>query len=205
MNIKIVLLGIFCVGILNSSAQVRLQNPSFEGQPGQDGSLPSGWLSCKRGSTPDILPGAWGVYLEPSDGKTFLGLITREDGSWESISQHLSTPMQANECYLLTLDLAHAKGYSGYNMPTRLRVWGGTSCRNKTELLAESDMIKHDDWKTYSFELNAKKECTYLFLEAYFAPGIYFSYKGNLLLDNCQVLTKCARAEVITIFENKKI
>jgi hypothetical protein len=33
-----------------------------------------------------------------------------------------------------------------------------------------------------------------LIFEAYYAPGVVFKYKGNLMLDNCSPLEKCIRA-----------
>ena len=76
---------------------IRLENASFEDEP-QDATMPQRWHSCKRGSTPDILPGFWGVYLEPYDGDSYVGLITRQDGSYD-----LSLVML--RCALLTLDV----------------------------------------------------------------------------------------------------
>ena len=68
------------------SSQIYLTNASFEGEP-QDATVPTGWFACELGTTPDILPGFWGVYSESSEGETYLGLITREDGTFESIGQ----------------------------------------------------------------------------------------------------------------------
>ena len=83
----------------NLSAQtISLVNPSFEETP-QDATMPAGWHSCKQGTTPDILPGFWGVTTEAFDGETYMGLITRENGTWESIEQRLSETLKKGECY----------------------------------------------------------------------------------------------------------
>lgn len=176
-----------------SSKIITLDNPSFEGQA-QDATMPMGWQACKEGTTPDILPGPWGVYTEPSDGETYMGLITREDGSWESIGQRLSAPLQANGCYNFSLDLAHSKTYTGYNKPVKLKIWGGQTSCAKEELLVETEFISHAEWKKYAFKLYAEKELHYLIFEAYYMDGVHFHYKGNILIDNCSVLKACRRA-----------
>lgn len=172
---------------------IRLANPSFEDEPA-DATMPQQWAACSTGSTPDILPGSWGVYMDPVDGETYLGLITREDGSFESIGQKLSSPFVANECYKFTVDLAHSNTYANYNLPIRLRIWGGTTRCAKDQLLIETKSIKHVDWKNYTLQFTAKQTYPYIIIEAYYAKGIFFPYKGNLLLDNISVFRKCPRA-----------
>ena len=61
------LVGTLCTGQLGLG-QILLDNPSFEGEP-KDATTPIGWLECEKGTTPDILPGFWGVYLQPYDGR----------------------------------------------------------------------------------------------------------------------------------------
>jgi len=171
---------------------IRLANPSFEDEPA-DATMPQQWTACKRGSTPDIMPGSWGVYLEPVDGETYVGLITREDGSFESIGQKLSAPFLEKECYKFNLDLAHSNTYAGYNLPMRLRIWGGTTRCSRDQLLVETETVKHLDWENYSLQFTAKQTYNYIIIEAYYAKGVYFPYKGNLLMDNISVFKTCPR------------
>jgi hypothetical protein len=172
---------------------IRLDNPSFEGTP-QDATSPVGWIPCGEHSTPDIQPGFWGCYTPPSDGDTYLGLTTREDGTWESITQRLSQPLKANECYDFNIDLARSNQYIGYNIPIKLRVWAGNKRCSKSELLTETPIIKHTTWQTYHLQFNPKKDYKFIIFEVHYASGIYFTYKGNLLLDNCSPIIPCARA-----------
>ncbi|MCB0706637.1 MAG: hypothetical protein KDC34_15085 [Saprospiraceae bacterium] len=173
-------------------AQSVLINSSFEGTP-QDATMPVGWFGCQEGTTPDILPGFWGVYTEASEGETYVGLITREDGTFESIGQRLSAPLKAAECYELTLDLALSKTYTGYNNPLKIRVWGGSGKCGKQQLLAESDVINHADWKTYSFSFSPTTTVNYITIEAFYKEG-RFSYKGNILVDFIRPIDVCDRA-----------
>lgn len=183
---------------INIFAQITIDNASFEGVP-EDATMPTGWHSCKNGTTPDILPGPWGVIREAFDGDTYLGLITREDGTWESIEQRLSSPMKAGECYSFKLKLAYTKKYAGYNLPLKLRVWGCDTKCNRSQLLNETKFIKHSDWREYEMEFYPKKDINYIILEAHFADGVYISYKGNILLDDLSNIDRCDRASLIQL------
>lgn len=176
-----------------ASAQIFLTNSSFEGDQPQDATIPAGWLPYKMGTTPDILPGPWGVQLEASEGDTYVGLITRSDGSWESIGQRLSSPLKANECYTIVMDLAYSKTYAGYGQPLKLRIWGGQTKGKRDQLLVTSELIDHADWESYRFQFVTEMSINYLIIEAFHKDGA-FSYQGNILIDNIQQIKKCIRA-----------
>lgn len=170
---------------------VHLENASFEGEH-RDAVVPLNWLPCAEGTTPDILPGPWGVYLEPSDGESYVGLITRENFSWESIAQRLKTPLESGECYQFTLDLAHSDTYSGYNNPIKLRIWGCKSKCGNDQLIYETEFIKHTDWETYTVKFTSEVKIKYLMLEAFYRERPY-SYKGNILIDDMSPIKPCKR------------
>lgn len=168
---------------------IELFNASFEGEP-QDATVPQGWIACKEGTTPDILPGFWGVYTEPNDGETYVGLITRHNNTWESIGQRLTAPLVKDRCYEWSLDIAHSDTYSGYNGPIRLRVYIGKLKCQKDQLIYESPLIEHLDWKTYSFKFTPVEECRYILLEAFHSEEP-FEYQGNILLDRLRAIRPC--------------
>ncbi len=175
-----------------SIQRIRLENPSFEDIP-KDATTPRGWNACGKYSTPDILPGFWGVEMKPAHGKTFIGLIVREDNSWEYISQQLKQPLRRAGCYRFNISLARAAGYSGYSRPVKLRIWGGDSNCQKKELLGETKAIQHTSWKTYPFLFAPRsKKIKFITLEAYYIGEK--PYKGNLLIDNCSPIEICIRA-----------
>ncbi len=178
---------------LSLQAQVNLDNASFEGKP-NDAEMPNGWHGCNPGSTPDILPGPWGVALEASNGNTFMGLITRDNGEWESVGQRLKKPLKAKECYAFTLDLAHSRTYNNYNNPIKLKIWGGRTICSKDQLLTESKVISHSDWETYEFFITPEGTINYIIFEAFFGDDQVKSWKGNILIDNCSEIKKCDRA-----------
>lgn len=51
--------------------KIVLRNPSFEDSPGAS-KIPRSWMTVGLGSTPDIMPGAWGVAGSPQEGLPFL-------------------------------------------------------------------------------------------------------------------------------------
>jgi hypothetical protein len=192
MRIACFFLTILVAAASNEAQIIYFHNPSFEGQP-QDATSPAGWLPCEPGTTPDILPGPWGVYNEASDGESFVGLITRDDGTWESIGQRLKTTLQAKECYTFKIDLAHSRTYASYNLPVKIRIWGGYHKCAKDQLLFESGFIKHANWETYEVQFYVKNPMNYILLEAHYSDA-RFSHKGNVLIDNLSPIKKCPRA-----------
>ncbi len=170
---------------------IVLENPSFEGTEGTE-IPPRGWDACGAASTPDVLPGGWDVVSLPSHGRTFLGLITRRKGTFESVGQRLPKNLKANECYQLSIDLARSPTYAGYNKPIILRIWGGNSDCDRRQLLAKSSLVKHTNWRTYNFAFFPKADYSYLIIEAHFDPN-GAPERGNVMLDNMSKIIKCER------------
>ena len=178
--------------IQQPDGKIYLKNPSFEDYP-RASACPESWASYTPGSTPDIMPGAWGVQAVPHDGKTCVALVTREDGTREDISQRLPETLKSGTCYTFSIYLAHSPDYVGYNHPTRLRIWGSAG-KSKQQLLASSALVDHQNWKEYKFQFVPNHDMQYITFEAYFAPGSLFHYRGNILLDICSPIERCDRA-----------
>lgn len=168
---------------------IELNNASFEGEAG-DATLPQGWMVCKDGTTPDILPGFWGVYNEPSDGDTYVGLITRQNNTWESIGQRLTATLEKGKCYSWSMDLAHSDTYSGYNGPLKLRVWASKLKCQKDQLIYESTLIENAEWKSFPFKFTPNNDYRYILIEAFHSEDTY-QYKGNILIDRIRPITAC--------------
>ncbi|MBN8681196.1 MAG: hypothetical protein J0L99_01020 [Chitinophagales bacterium] len=186
---------LFCLPLmawqLAPADYIPFRNASFEGKPKQS-AAPADWNWQSKGSTADIMPGAWGVQCTPKAGKTCLGLVTREDGTVEDIGQQLDKPLKGGICYKFSIHLAHVEKYAGYNMPVRLRVWGGNG--HKSQLLAASGLVNHKEWRQYNFQFVPDSDLNTIIFEAYYAPGVTFRYKGNILLDECSPIERCDRA-----------
>ncbi len=173
---------------------IEWRNPSFEGSP-ERSKCPLGWIEIAPDSTPDIQPGAWNVQSPSAkDGLTYIGLIAREDGTAEDIGQVLPEKLLAGKCYRFSVWVARSAKYSGYDLPLRLRVWGGGSSGQKTQVLATSGPVSSEKWTEFKVQFTAKKDILFIAFEADFAPGTLRFYKGNILIDQLSPIEKCERA-----------
>jgi hypothetical protein len=92
---------------------IRLTNPSFE-DTGHS-RPPTGWKDCGSfmfpgESPPDVQPsGSWHVYKPATDGDTYLGMVVRENDTWEAVSQALSGALQKGKNILSTSIFAPLK------------------------------------------------------------------------------------------------
>ena len=194
----------FC-GMLGAQTEIiYLENPSFEDEPRQ-GWQPRGWIDCGFAgeSPPDVQPfGGFGVTQAAHDDNTYLGLVVRDNKTWEAVSQRLARPIREGQCYRFSIYLARSAQYvsptkrkpnelTNFNKGAILRIYGGNSPREKAELLASSDMVSHTDWRPYKFEFTPKKSYRYFVLEAYYKTPTMFYYNGNLLLDNASEIYSC--------------
>ncbi|MCH2022434.1 MAG: hypothetical protein MK207_08155 [Saprospiraceae bacterium] len=170
-----------------------MANPSFEGYP-HDAITPKKWKECGFDSSPDILPGPWGVYQKPSHGNTFLGLITRENNTWEALGQKLPKPFKKNKCYKFSVDLSSSPAYAGYSNPTCLRVWLSNYECKRTLLVVTSPIIDHYEWKTYEFMFSTNEAYKYIIIECYYKKPSLNYYRGNILIDNISAFEMCDRA-----------
>lgn len=192
---KLLAIAILFTHLSLDAQTINWVNPSFEGTP-QDATMPTGWHSCKQGTTPDLLPGFWGVTTEAFDGETYMGLITRESGTWESVEQRISQTIKKGECYSFDAKLAYSKQYAGYNLPLKLRIWGSETKCSRDQLLAETEFVKHTYWKKYEFDFHAKQNINYIIIEAHYADGVFIPYKGNILVDDLSPIKMCKRASL---------
>jgi hypothetical protein len=172
-----------------SAAQMIFNNPSFEDEP-SDATVPMGWFPCEIYTTPDIGPGPWGIDLEAEEGETYVGLITRSDGTFEAIGQRFPEVLEKGICYEFQLSAAACDTYSGFNERIKFRVWGSTKKLKRTQLLYESELIDNTEWEKHTVKFTANKKLKYLIIEAYIdleeGPK-----KGHVLLDDITNIKKC--------------
>jgi outer membrane protein OmpA-like peptidoglycan-associated protein len=185
---------------------IKLQNPSFEDTPRRGGEFSSpikGWQDCgltrfPGESPPDIHPvpaTAWEVSKDSYDGSTYLGMVTRDNDSWESISQALPSPLMAGTCYSFSAFISKSERYKSrtkkspdslenFVRPSVLLIWGGEFFCDKAELLGESPSVSNNEWKVYNFLFQPRKTHKYITLEAFYKTPILESYNGHVLVDN---------------------
>jgi len=174
---------------------IYLINPSFE-DIAKHSQTPNGWNNCgfAEESAPDVQPGGFSVTKPPSHGNTYLGLVVRDNDTYESVGQRLSKPIEGGNCYEFSMDFCRAELYESlsrttgekvnYATPAKLRVYGGNGFCDKQELLYETSIITNVRWITHACRLQPKKTYTHIVIEAYYKTPVLFPYNGNVLLDN---------------------
>ncbi len=184
------------------SDTIRLKNPSFEDTPKRGGEAMdgiSGWFDCGKinfpmESPPDIHPNnIWGVNLEAQHGETYLGMVVRDNGTYESISIRIDSMLKAGKTYKFSIYIARAENYisksrltgneANYVTPAVLRIWGGSGFCNERELLAESKPVTNTSWHMSTFEIKPKKNMRSITLSAFYVPNTMIPYCGNILVD----------------------
>ena len=202
---------------LYSQEVIRLTNPSFEDIPGHS-RPPIGWRDCGAflfpgESPPDVQPsGSWEVRKPANNGDTYLGMVVRENDTWESVSQQLSGTLKKGKTYTFDLFLCTSEVYmsftkanrsteSNYTTPAKLRIWGGNSLCSKEVLLAESSLITNNNWKKYYFTFKPTKNVNYIVLEAFYKTSTLVPYNGNILVDNASNIVEVIKESPVTVKE----
>ncbi len=179
---------------------IHLANPSFEGET-RPATLPEGWLDFgfENETPPDIQPGLFNCSVRPLHGNTYLGLVTRDNNTWERVGQQLESPLLKDSLYDFSLCLMASPFYFStsrmthgevnYNGPVRLRIWGVNAAENIAELLAETPVVSGESWTRYNFSLTpVVKNLEIILLEACYGDAGRLT-NGNLLIDNCSAFT----------------
>ena len=233
---RLIFLLLFSVSILSAQDEkIKLINPSFEGRPhagGEGANNIKGWQDCgvilfEDETAPDIHLGmprdssteeiSFGVRQESSEGFTFLGMVVRDNETYEAVSQRLASPLKPDKCYSFSIDLSFSETFmtpfapktadtKHYKKPAVLRVYGGSGACNQRELLAESDPVSNTNWKTFDFEFRPTKTHRYIMLVAYYKVPVLVPYNGNLLVDNASEIVRipCPGEEIIAEVKPKK-
>ena len=182
---------------LGQPHRILLNNPSFEDIP-RHSSPPRGWIDCgfPGESPPDVQPsGDWQVFHPAFNGISYLGLVVRENDTWEAVGQKLSSPMIKDQCYVFSIYLCRSSIYisrvkpdttveKNFTTAAKMRLWGGDSYCSRKQLLAESPLINNNTWQQYNFRLDPKFDHTHILIEAFYNTPTLFPYNGNLLLDH---------------------
>lgn len=184
---------------------IGISNPSFEDVP-QHSKPPIGWFYCGPAgeSPPDVHPsGMFNVSHEAFDGETYVGMVTRDNETWEGLGQRLDRAMRAYNCYSFSIYATRSSTYSSHSKmtgqpaqyiePVVLRIWGGNYNCEEKELLAVSKKVLSEEWKSYTFLLKPQSDHTHFFIEAFYNnDGNTRAYNGNVLIDNASPLIPAA-------------
>ncbi len=186
----------------NGQDVFTLQNPSFEEDNRECCTVPKGWMDmgAVTESPPDIQPGSFNVVLKAQDGEQYLGLVVRDNNTWEGVGQKLDGFLKKDSSYRFSVYLSRSNAYQSlsratgkevnYNAPTILKIWGVNQESRAEELLAQSSAVGHSEWTLYTFILKPTvADFDEIDLIAYYGPG-FEKTNGNLLIDNCSEIQK---------------
>lgn len=206
----------FCLFASDAIAQtetdtIRLTNPSFEDFPQQgrmNGRGPRGWSDCgaPTETAPDIQPSPdpenpfFEVTKSSYDGNTYLGLVVRDNATWEAVGQRLRKPLRNGNCYHFSFYTAKSNKYvsatlvpgvlANHKGAVKIRIWGGNSYCKRSELLDETELITHSDWKKYNLRFEPKGSYNFIMVEAYYKQPYLLPYNGNVLVDKVSSITQ---------------
>ncbi len=206
--------------IQNATSQegvIYLENPSFEGTPAvgeAGGKLPDGWFDCgfPHETPPDVhlvKGNPFGVETLPYHGDSYLGLVVRENDTYERIGQKLSSPLKAGVEYSFSIYMARSLFYTSptptsngkmfnYVSPCKLRIWGGNERCQRQELIAESNLIINSRWIDFQLTLKPSSQYNYIVLEAFYKTPSLFPYNGNILIDHASNIIPVDSFEIDT-------
>ncbi|MEZ5056925.1 MAG: hypothetical protein R2879_07770 [Saprospiraceae bacterium] len=173
-----------------------LYNTSFEeGTPGAS-VTPKGWYDCGfPGETaPDLhsslQQNAFDVNKKAQDGNQYVGLVTRNNNTWECLQQDFEKPISGN--FTIRLLVARSEIYlssnrtdgslSNYVTPVVLRVIGVDASGNET-VLFKSNRIINTRWEEIIATIQVPFQMTAIRLSPYYKEPFLFPYNGNVLID----------------------
>ncbi len=184
---------------------VYLTNPSFEDIPRFSNGV-RGWKDCgfPGESAPDVQPffgfsrAKWGQSIAAQHGRTYLGMVVRDNDTYERVAQPLQGVVQAGQCYRFEIWICKSNNYismshktqkeENYVQPATLKVWGGNSYCDRRQLFGVTETIDNNNWQKYIIEFKAKMNFTFIMLEAFYKTPALTVYNGNILLDNASNL-----------------
>jgi hypothetical protein len=190
----------FCTSIFGQKpVTIKLDNPSFE-DTASAAHTPIGWFDCgfAAESAPDVQPGSHGVNKKAFEGKSYVGMVVRDNNTWEAVGQKLKTQLLRDVKYSFGLYLCRSQQLesvsqntgdsASYVAPVIIRIWGGVGYCDKAELLAESKLVNSYDWDKYDFIFKPKADYSYFMIEAFYKIPTLFPYNGNILIDNASAI-----------------
>lgn len=176
------------------------ENPSFEENERGVAKTPRGWTALtaeSRYAEADIQPGFFGCFTEPFFGDNYLGLVMRDNGTFEGIYQSFKHPFLKDSFYSFSVWAARSDEYNSitfasldkpvkFNTPATLVVLGITENKPaEFEFLAQSSLVISTGWQRIDFTFKPRKKNYNSIALAVLPEGDDLPIKnGNVLIDN---------------------
>lgn len=182
----------------------EFRNSSFEEDAVGHSLVPFLWTNCGNlKESPidihDYQSNIFQVKAEAIDGNNYIGMVTRDMGTKESIGQYLDATLYAGQTYSFSLFACRSQKYislsrktlkeANFNKPAILKIHGGNDCDN-INLLASTKAIVHTNWVEYIFVFDVEENVYFLLIEADYENLEVKPYNGNILIDNISPIYK---------------
>jgi len=215
---KIKIMKIFCLFFISliystlifSQNKIQITNASFEGEAFQGvnyndkNKLLKEWTDCTNywnfdGETPyDVHTTEskfWGVKQQASHGNSFISLVVRQTDTFEGISQKLTSPLKANKCYELEIDISKSERMMSqvasagnkqlyFDTDAVLKISFGNELCQISKCVAKSKPVSNTEWKRYKFQFKPQENYNYITFSAFWDTPVLEAYNGNILIDN---------------------
>lgn len=191
----------FCMA---AQTELPIRNGSFElGDPAY-GTVPSQWMDCGfANETPVDLHSQdtdfFRVESVADDGYQFIGLVARDNYSWEGIGQQLEVPLMGGLWHSLSFSAKQSKYYislsrqysreTNYDGDLVLFLWGSDTACVQQELLGVSPVLDYDDWTDVQLSFVPTASYTHLWFEICYQDPNGNPYNGHVLLDDFSPIT----------------
>jgi hypothetical protein len=140
----------------------------------------------------------WNLDKDPYEGNCFALLVVRDDGSNENMIQKLRFPLRKGIQYEMSFYLAWADDMESvspesrdmkvdFGNPLDLKFWISKK-KKKSLLIYEAEQVKSIDWERHSIIITPDTDINYFWIESAHSPNIGFSYNGNILIDQIQII-----------------
>ncbi|GAB5551100.1 MAG: hypothetical protein Sapg2KO_06910 [Saprospiraceae bacterium] len=183
-----------------SESENLLRNGSFE-DIANHSTVPEEWLDFgpESESPPDIHPtGTFMVTKAAKHGDTYIGMVVRDNETWEKIGQKLDQPLKKGKKYQLRGYIARSETFvsvskltnerANYTQSIILRINGAEAWEDNLQQLGQTPPILNYDWKYFELTLKPKSNAAYFVVEAYYNDMIDGAYNGNILLDDLELV-----------------
>ena len=177
-----------------------IEDPSFESEFESTFYHHPMWINGTRFMFPHRMPptahmvntNRFGNSYPPADGNQYVSLVTREDGSYQMLSQTLGWQLSQDSCYQFTIDIRHEKEFRSkvyndqkekyFTSPVQLRVSLSNYLDRPEEIIYQSGEALNDQWEQHLIEFQPTDIYKFILFEVNsLLPTIS---NGNIFIDN---------------------
>ncbi|MBR9920905.1 MAG: hypothetical protein GYB31_08695 [Bacteroidetes bacterium] len=190
---------VFFSGNVLAQTPLLLFNPDFEESPAGASTTPEGWIHCgfPRATPPDVhgMNTQFAMVADdPKFGEQYVGLVARDNNTWEDLGQKLEFPLEANKWHFLSFYAKKADIYRSRSQatgreinldgPLVMLIYGSSEACAQEEMLAVTPVLDYGDWTKVSVSFVPTKAYDYFWFEVHYDDPEAEPYNGNVLLDN---------------------